>query len=151
MTKTLAIPMINLNDPDAAEQLAAAIGVKPGDTVRIVTPQFTRPASEGKAPPYPGDATFARLAGLSDAERRALGLRPWNKPGDGDAFGGGVLWLLPGEWYDYMPRRARLVSISGRAEAFDRGVTDNDTRFGCLAYGVVVGARKGWRAKVGGR
>lgn len=144
------IPMIDLNDPDAGQKLRDAIGAKPGDVIQIVTPQFERPASEGKVPPYPGDKVFAKLTALTDAERRAYGLRPWNAPGeseDGDAFGGGVLWLLPGEWYDYLPDRARLVSINGRAEDFDRGRTDNDIRFGCLAYGVVVGARKGWRAR----
>lgn len=34
MTK---IPMINLDDDDAAEQLAAAIGAKPGDAIQCVT------------------------------------------------------------------------------------------------------------------
>lgn len=113
MTK-LNIPMIDLNDPDAGQKLRDAIGAKPGDVIQIVTPQFERPASEGKVPAYPGDEVFAKLAALTDAERRAYGLRPWNEPNDpedGDRFGGGVLWLLPGEWYDYLPARARLVSI----------------------------------------
>lgn len=145
MTKT-----ININNKDAAQQLADAIGAKPGDTVQIITPQFTRPANELPACLYPGDEAFGALRERTPDELRTLGLRPWNKSGDpedGDRYGGGVLWLLPGEWYDYMPDRARLMSISGRAVAFDRGVTDNDIRFGCLPYGVVVGARKGWRAR----
>lgn len=141
---------IDISAPDAGEQLAEAIGAKPGDTIQIVTPQFERAASEGKIPPYPGDEAFAKLAALTDAERRAYGLRPWNEPSDpadGDRYGGGVLWLLPGEWYDYMPARWRLVDISGRAEAFERGATDNDIRFGCLPYGIVVGSREGWRPR----
>lgn len=132
---------------DIADKIIEATGAQPGDTIQIVTPQFTRRAADGKVPTYPGDAALAALAGGSDAERRAMGLLPWNKAGDpedGDRFGGGVLWLLPGDWYDYLPAGFDLVCISGGSEKFVRGETDDDIRFGCLAFGIVVGARPGW-------
>lgn len=136
-----------MSNDDIVDKIIEATGAQPGDTIQIVTPQFERPASESEPPSYPGDEAFAKLASLSDAGRRAYGLRPWNAPGeaeDGDRFGGGVLWLLPGEWYNYLPAGLTLVDINGQGEKFVRGETDDDIRFGCLAFGIVVGARNGW-------
>lgn len=47
-------------------------------------------------------------------------------------------YLIPNEWYEYIPDGFDLVCISGKAEKFKRGRTDNDIRFGCLAYGIMV-------------
>lgn len=47
------------------------------------------------------------------------------------------IWLIPGEWYDYIPDGYLLTDICGRQEPFKRGKTDNDIRFGCLAYGIL--------------
>lgn len=45
--------------------------------------------------------------------------------------------LLPAEWYGAIPEGFELISISGRKELFKKGVTDNDQRFGCLAFGIL--------------
>jgi len=45
--------------------------------------------------------------------------------------------LLPGEWYNSIPEGFKLYSITGREERFKKGVTDDDQRFGCLAYGIL--------------
>ena len=66
-----------------------------------------------------------------------MGLRPWNDTHDPDDDIGAPLWLLPGEWYAHLPEGYVFVDIFGNEEVFQRGVTDNDTRFGCLAFGVI--------------
>lgn len=74
---------------------------------------------------------FKSLRGLSAAELAARGLGNWN----------GSLFLFPVGWYDLIPEGFEVVTIGGRRERFRRGRTDDDQRFGMLAYGVV--ARKG--------
>lgn len=143
--------MSNEISDDVVEKILEAAGAGPDDTIQIITPQFQR--TDGKVvPAYPGDTALVALALGTDQERFTMGLGRWNTPGeaeDGDTFGGGVLWLLPGEWYDYLPPGFPFVTISGYAEPFERGLSDNDIRFGRLPYGIVVGARKGWIPKVG--
>ena len=46
------------------------------------------------------------------------------------------IWLIPGEWYNVIPEGFILTCITGRDEPFKKGETDNDIRFGCLAYGI---------------
>lgn len=46
------------------------------------------------------------------------------------------IYLIPGEWYNSIPDNYPLTSITGRIEPFKKGKTDNDIRFGCLAYGI---------------
>jgi len=73
---------------------------------------------------------------------RELGLRPWNDPRNPDpedrVFGGKILMLFPGEWYCHIPPGFGIVDISGNREQFQPGVTDDDIRIGCLAYGLLV-------------
>lgn len=124
-----------------------AIGAKPGESVRIITPQFDRRPND----PEPGvrepDATlFAQLADLPEPVLRELGLRPWGTIGtrsDGkDLSGQPVLWLFPHEWYEFIPDGTPVVDIFGNAETFVSGETDNDKRFGCLSYGVLIDAKE---------
>jgi len=113
--------------------------------VVFVTPKFERSPSDPTpgAPPMDWDA-------LRDMDMQALkeiGLRPWNDPNTNDKderkedeamFGRrGVLMLLPGEWYRHIPRGFIVVDISGNREEFEPHVTDDDIRYGCLAYGIV--------------
>lgn len=46
------------------------------------------------------------------------------------------VWLIPGEWYNVIPEGFPLTCITGRVEPFKSGETDDDIRFGCLAYGI---------------
>lgn len=47
------------------------------------------------------------------------------------------IYLLPAEWYNSIPDGFELVDICGKKEFFKNGKTDNDQRFGCLAYGIL--------------
>lgn len=47
------------------------------------------------------------------------------------------IWLLPAEWYNSIPDEFELVSLSGEKHLFKKGKTDDDRRFGCLAYGIL--------------
>lgn len=124
------IPVVKIND------LPRILGVKPGDAAQIITPQCTRPASDPPPTWTPTDrADYESLSTRSTAELREIGLRLW---GDAPEGSGNDLWLFPGEWYAHLPAGLPIVDINGNRETFDPGVTDNDIRFGCLAYGVIV-------------
>jgi hypothetical protein len=49
----------------------------------------------------------------------------------------GIIMLFPGEWYASIPDGFEVITISGTREKFQPGVTDNDTRYGCLPYGIL--------------
>ena len=131
---------------DLADTILAAIGAKPGDTIEIVTPTFNRHVSElPPAAPVSTAEWFDALKKIAPDELLALGLRRWTKPADDDAPdaeerwpGEFRLWLFPVEWYTAIPQGYEIVSIMGTREPFERGVTDNDRRFGLLAYGILV-------------
>jgi hypothetical protein len=122
--------VLDARDPDFVVQLRKEIGVEPGEIVNIITPQFTR--TDGVVPAAPLD-DFSALQKLSGDMLKAIGCCPWDEPNEN----GEVLWLLPGEWYDRIPDGFPLTCIDGTTEPFKRGETDNDIRFGCLAYGVM--------------
>ncbi len=122
--------VLDMNDPQFAEKLGEAIGVKPGETLHITTPQFER--TDGLVVPIP-DVDFARIADLPVDTLKALGCAQWDEP---DATGN-VLWLYPAEWYDHIPEGLPVTCIDGEVSPFKRGETDDDRRFGVLAYGFV--------------
>jgi hypothetical protein len=123
--------ILDANDPDFAEQFAEAIGAKPGDTVEIITPQFTR--TDGITPSIP-QVNFANLHTMAPETLKAIGCCRWDEPNEK----GETLWLLPGEWYAIIPDGTPIVCIDGEHELFKRGETDDDIRYGCLAYGVLA-------------
>lgn len=125
--------ILDADAPDFAEQFREAIGVKPGEPIEIITPQFTR--TDGIVPPIP-QINWTELAAMAPDTLKAMGCCKWDEPDKN----GQCLWLLPGEWYDYVPEGFPLVCIDGTTEPFKRGETDDDTRFGCLAYGVMAAA-----------
>lgn len=49
---------------------------------------------------------------------------------------GEALLLIPGKYYDLIPERFPLITLFGSKIKFRHGQTDNDTRFGLLAYGI---------------
>lgn len=108
----------------------------------VSSPVFREPGYPDPAgAPFDAEA-WASLSAMAPAALRELGLRPWNDPADpedddGRNFGGGVLWLIPGEWYRHIPEGMALTCINGERTTFCTGETDNDIRFGCLAYGIV--------------
>jgi hypothetical protein len=44
--------------------------------------------------------------------------------------------LFPSEWYNIIPDKFSVTGLSGESYQFQKGVSDDDTRFGCLAYGI---------------
>lgn len=124
------VEIFDLNDPDFAEQFRQAIGAKPGEAVEIVAPQFER--TDGLVPPIP-QIDFSKLAGMPKATLREIGCQPWDEPNER----GEALWLYPAEWYNFIPDGTLIVTINGSKEIFKRGETDDDMRFGALAYGFI--------------
>lgn len=120
--------MLDIEDPDFATKLATAIGLAPGDKVTITGPQFDR--TDGLAVPLPV-FDFSKLCGLSEETLRAVGCQKWDEPDEH----GEVLWLYPAEWYGHIPDGTLVTDINGGTESFKRGKTDDDRRFGALAYG----------------
>lgn len=45
--------------------------------------------------------------------------------------------LIPAEWYNSIPEGFEIYGLSGEKENFKKGETDDDRRFGCLAYGIL--------------
>lgn len=122
--------VLDARAPDFAERLMEAIGAKPGEPVEIMTPQFDR--TDGIRPVV-ANLEFGNLPGYSEQTVRALGCLPWDGPDEN----GETLWLYPAEWYDRIPEGHVITTISGEEEVFRRGETDDDRRFGVLAFGFV--------------
>jgi hypothetical protein len=111
---------------DLADRIREAIGADDDEVVEIVTPQFER--RDGVDVDWVPD-TKMDIYGLTDAgdeTLKELGLRRWNDD----------LWLFPAEWYDYIPDGTLVEDINGFVEEFSHGQTDDDRRFGVLAYGI---------------
>lgn len=117
---------LNISDPDFADRLTEALGVKKGDSITIVTPQFDR--VDGLQVPIPL-MDFEKLPELSDETLKQIGCQKW------DESDNEVHWLYPGEWYNHIPEGTEMLCINGKMEKFERGKTDADTRYGALAYG----------------
>lgn len=120
--------ILNLRDPDFIEKFREATGIKPGDRLHIMTPQFDRGDGLKVQPPK---VDFDKLHELSESTLKAIGCQKWSEP---DA-NGEVLWLFPHEWYDHIPEGFLVCDINDATEPFKRGVTDDDKRCGALAYG----------------
>lgn len=125
------IKMLDINAPDFAEQLHKAMGLKPGEKVQIITPQFTR--TDGLVVSYIPQtaAEFEMLKMLRQENLKKIGCQVW----DSDRFK--THWLYPSEWYSSIPDGLEIVSISGEKKKFISGQTDNDIRHGALAYGFI--------------
>lgn len=120
--------MLDMDAPDFAERFAEAIGAQPGEPVQIITPQFKR--TDGLKVPLL-QVTFSNLPLYDAATLKAVGCQKWDEPNaDGE-----TLWLFPHEWYAIIPDGTPIVTINGEHETFKRGETDDDMRFGALAYG----------------
>ena len=117
------IEYLDMNDPQFPEKLLEAIGIEPGQKLQIVTPQFDR--IDNIVPEKVDSVDIEHLKTLSPEELKALGCGLWEEN----------LWLLPYEWYGEIPEGVELESISGRIFSFQPGVTDDDMRYGLLAYG----------------
>ena len=121
--------MLDASDENFVQDLMKAIGVEPGEAVNIVTPTFNR--TDGRVIQYvPKLPREYRALPLMDPENlKKIGCQIW------DSENGKTHWLYPAEWYEHIPAGFEVVCISGRPEKFMPGETDDDRRFGALAYG----------------
>lgn len=116
------------------EKLTAELGIKKGDKVEIVTPQFDR--TDGKAILYFPNSVeeFNALKSMSKEMLLKLGLLMWNGHEDKKTW---IHWMYPYQWYDFIPQHYMVTDIFEVDEPFIKGVTDDDRRFGCLPYGFI--------------
>lgn len=49
-----------------------------------------------------------------------------------------TLMLIPSNLYNSIPNGYTVYSLGRKKEKFKSGVSDNDSRFGCLPYGVLI-------------
>lgn len=119
--------VLNMDDPQFAEKFAEAIGLEAGESVNLIMPQFER--TDGLEIKYiPKTAEeFDAIKSMHDDKLLAMGLQRWEKNH----------WLYPYEWYSFIPDGYEMICIDGTVEKFKKGVTDNDQRFGALAYGFI--------------
>lgn len=124
-----------LNDPNFPEKLNLALGLEEGDTIQIILPQFDR--VDGKVVEEPDEfIDVEELKQKTEEELEALGLDKWSDETN--------LWLFPAEWYNKIPNGTVLYDIFDEELIFEKDVTDDDTRFGLLAYGIKLFTEKEW-------
>jgi hypothetical protein len=130
------IPMLDMDSPTFAEDFATAIGLQPGEKLEIMTPQFER--TDGVQVPVLVDfKDWENLHKKDGATLLALGFGMWNETEKGKH------WLFPKEWYDIIPDGYQITYISGEQGEFKRRKTDDDYRFGCLAFGFIQESQQG--------
>ena len=129
--------VLDISSPDFGEKLRAALDLRKGEQIEIVTPQFERVdgVKPNSGPPL---FNFSALSSLSVAQIKALGCGLWSEPDEND----NVLWLYPKEWYDAVPEGQIVHFIDGDSAPFEHGTTDDDYRCGCLAFGFLRPADK---------
>ena len=116
---------------DDINKLADLLGLKPGDTVHIRTPQFHR---EDGVQPVPSLDDWQSLRDQPASVLKSLGCRKWDGPDEA----GKCLMLFPHEWYSIIPDNTCIETINEDLEFFKAGETDDDIRFGVLAFGLRV-------------
>lgn len=125
-----------------ASRLAAlirkAIGADPYEKIFIHTPQFERMDGQTVLVRPSTAEQLDKIKALPLDIQKRIGLQAWSKKDNH------VLMLFPVDWYECIPAGYPIVYIldfdSGNyeSEEFVPGKTDNDMRFGALAYGWVV-------------
>ena len=73
------------------------------------------------------EAKKLKFDSMGKKELKALGFSSWDKGSD--------LMLIPAYLYWAIPMETKVTSIDGEKTAL--GLADTDTRFGCLAYGLM--------------
>ena len=95
--------------------------------ITIVTPQFDRTEDMPAAPAIPSnDEEWRQLKSMTAKEATERGFLTWD----------GGLFLFPKKWFDRIPGWLKVECIDGSVSKWSFEKRDNDTRFGCLAYGI---------------
>ena len=131
-TINLVDTVLNIDDKDFAVQLNDSLGVESGDTIEIITPQFDRTDKLEVVYIPKNVEEFDALKTFNKQKLIDLGVGVWYETPKMTHY------LYPKEWYDYIPDGYPIAFISGHTEPFETDKTDDDYRYGCLAYGFVV-------------
>ncbi len=112
-----------------ADRIRAAIGAGPFEPVSVYAPPHRSRMDGKEAAPAPiSRPEFEALRSLPREKLIELGLRPWDDDG---------LLLFPVEWYNAIPDGFEIACTDGTQEPFVHGTTDDDCRFGVLAFGII--------------
>lgn len=123
-------PVLDMDSSTFATDFANVIGLKLGEKIVISGPQFER--TDGRKIAQLVDFGGWEKLHLNSPEMlRALGFGVWEETEKG------THWLFPKEWYDSIPDGYPITYISGEQEVFKHGETDDDYRFGMLAFGFI--------------
>lgn len=123
-------PILSMDSPTFAEDFAEAIGLKEGESIQFVMPQFDR--IDGVQVPVLADFNEWETLHERDVETlKALGFSIWDETEKGKH------WLFPKEWYGIIPNGFLVTDIFGKQEEFKRGETDDDYHYGCLSFGFI--------------
>lgn len=101
--------------------------------LEIITPQFNRTDEVVPVTPDGGTIWFDALKKLPYETLVAIGMGVW----EDDHY------LYPAEWYDFIPDGYPVIDICNKIEPFKKGVTDDDRRYGMLAFGFKVAGPEG--------
>lgn len=125
--------------------LESDFGFKKGDKIQIASSQIDRKYDlEINFIPHDENELKALIESAPKDILKKMGVDVWESY-DGAKKAkestylqpGEYHYLFPGEWYDYIPEGFEVINISGETERFKRGETDDDKRYGCLAYGFI--------------
>ena len=131
------VPKISVNDPNFFGKLRELIGVKEGETVEVRTPQFKRDPKEGSPIYYPkSKEAFDTLKILPFSTLEKFCIRKFGEIEFGE-LKGKILYLYPGEWYEFIPEGYEVINIMGHRDLFKKNKMDRDIRYGCLSYGFI--------------
>ncbi len=103
-------------------------------SINVIAPQFDRgPTDPAPTGPPQSRAEWDSLYTTPYAVLKERGLRPWDDTNP-------VLMLFPFEWFDFIPKGFKVLSISDKWYAFDpvTMARNADKRIGCLPFGILV-------------
>ena len=121
------------DESELVRALRKAIGVGDYETVKVTLSQFERIDNQTIKYFPKTKEEYDNLKKVPHELLLDIGLGAWEKGH----------YLYPAEWYDYIPEGYEVVFIDGRTGKFQRGITDDDRRFGCLPYGFIKEAADG--------
>ena len=70
------------------------------------------------------------LLDLTFRQAKALGFKKWEEESN--------LYLFPQWMYPMLPEGIQVVDIFGKEETFSKNTHDDESRLGCLAYGIHI-------------
>ena len=111
------------------ENFHEILGIEKGEEIEISTPQFEREYKLEIDWKPESVADFDALKTLPKEVLKKMGVRIW------DEENGEIHYLYPGEWFNLIPEGLLVIDIGGKEELFSKEKSDDDIRFGCLAYG----------------